>query len=153
LAVDDEQDVLDALIELLDICKIDTASSFEQARHLLEKNLYDIATLDIMGVDGFGLLEISIARGIPALMLTAHALSEDTLKQSADMCASYYVPKEEIHKIEVFVADVIEAARKKKNPWIKCFERLGRYYDKRFGGTDWREKEKVFWESRIKCFK
>jgi len=153
LVVDDEQDVLDALCEHLDICKVDTASSFETAKQLLEENLYDIAILDIMGVDGFGLLEIAIARGIPALMLTAHALSEDTLKQSAEMCASYYVPKEEIHKIEIFVADVIEAAEKKKNPWVKCFERLGSFYDKRFGGTDWREKEKEFWESRTKCFK
>jgi DNA-binding NtrC family response regulator len=153
LAVDDEQDVLDALIEHLDTCKIDTASSFEEAKHLLEENLYDIAILDIMGVDGFSLLEISIARGVPALMLTAHALSEDTLKQSAEMCASYYVPKEEIHKIEIFVADVIESTAKKKNPWVKCFERLGSFYDKRFGGTNWREKEKEFWESRIKCFK
>ncbi|UCD81925.1 MAG: response regulator [Desulfobacterales bacterium] len=153
LVVDDEQDVLDALIEHLDICKIDTASSFEEAKQLLEENLYDIAILDIMGVDGFSLLEIAIARGIPALMLTAHALSEDTLKKSADMCASYYVPKEEIHKIEIFVADVIEAVEKKKSPWIKCFERLGSFYDERFGGTNWREKEKEFWERRIKPLK
>jgi DNA-binding NtrC family response regulator len=153
LVVDDEQDVLDSLIEHLDICKIDAASSFEEAKQLLEENPYDIAILDIMGVDGFSLLELSIARGIPALMLTAHALSEDTLKKSADMCASYYVPKEEIHKIEIFVADVIEAAEKKKNPWIKCFERLGSFYDERFGGTNWRAKEKEFWESRTKSLK
>ena len=31
LIVDDEQDVLDTLIELLQMCKIDAASSFEQA--------------------------------------------------------------------------------------------------------------------------
>ena len=153
LVVDDERDVLDSLIEHLDICKIDTASSFEEAKQLLEENLYDITILDIMGVDGFSLLEIAIARGVPALMLTAHALSEDTLKQSAEMCASYYVPKEEIHKIEIFVADVIEASEKKKSPWIKCFQRLGSFYDERFGGTNWREKEKEFWESRIKSFK
>ena len=152
LVVDDEPDILETLEELLDKCDIETAATFESASDLLKSKVYDAAILDIMGVDGFSLLEIAIARGIPALMLTAHALSEDTLKQSAEMCASYYVPKEEIHKIEIFVADVIEAAEKKKSPWIKCFQRLGSFYDERFGGTNWREKEKEFWESRIKSF-
>ena len=50
LIVDDEKDVLDLLVELLTICKIDTASTFEEAKDLLEKNYYDIAVLDIMGV-------------------------------------------------------------------------------------------------------
>ena len=45
-------------------------------------------------------------------------------------------------QIEVYVADVIDALDKGKNPWIKCFERLGRFYDKKFGGKDWREKKK-----------
>ena len=52
LIVDDEQDVLDTLVELLDMCKLDTASSFTEAKRLLEENQYDIAILDIMGVSG-----------------------------------------------------------------------------------------------------
>jgi CheY-like chemotaxis protein len=36
LIVDDEKDVLNVLVELLDMCKIDTASSFEQGKQLLE---------------------------------------------------------------------------------------------------------------------
>lgn len=153
LIVDDEQDVLDALIELLNICKIDTASTFEEGKKLLENNIYDIAILDIMGVDGFSLLKIAIEMGIPVLMLTAHALSAETLKKSAKNGASYYVPKEEMSKMHVFMADVLEAKDKKKNPWIKCLERLGSFYDKKFGGTNWREKEKEFWEKRIKTIK
>ncbi len=150
LIVDDEQDVLDTLAELLIICKIDTATSFEEGKTLLENNIYDIVILDIMGVKGFDLLEIANARSIPALMLTAHAFSEETLKESAEKDACYYVPKEKMAQIEIYVADVIEAIEKKKNPWIKCFERLGRFYDKKFGGKDWREKEKEFWEKRTK---
>ena len=152
LVVDDEQDVLDSISELLEICKIDTALSFEAAKQLLENNTYDVVILDIMGVSGFDLLEMTTRMGIPALMLTAHAFSEETLKKSAEMDACCFIPKEEMNQIEVFLADVIEAVRKGKNPWIKCFERLGRYYDKRFGGTDWRKKEKEFWEKRIKGF-
>ena len=113
LIVDDEQDVLDTLAGLLDICKIDTATSFEEGRNLLQDNVYDIAILDIMGVKGFDLLEIANKRGIPTLMLTAHSLSAESLKKSADAGASYYAPKDEIDKIDLFVADVLEAKQKK----------------------------------------
>ena len=150
LIVDDEQDVLDSISELLEICKIDTALSFDTAKHLLGNNTYDVVILDIMGVKGFDLLEITKQMGIPTLMLTAHAFSNETLKKSAEMEACYFIPKEKMAQIDVFLADVIEAIEKGKSPWVKCFERLGRYYDKRFGGTDWREKEKEFWEKRTK---
>ncbi len=150
LIVDDEQDVLDTLAGLLDICKIDTATSFEEGKRLLQDNVYDIAILDIMGVKGFDLLEIAHKRGVPALMLTAHALSEENLKKSAENGASYYAPKDKIDQIDIFVADVLEAKQKNKSAWIKVFERLGNFYDRKFGGPDWREKEKEFWEKRTK---
>ena len=150
LIVDDEPDVLDQLIDLLDNCRIDTASSFEEGMRLLDSESYDIAILDIMGVDGFELLKIANNREIPALMLTAHALSEESLKKSAEEGASYYAPKEKMHEIEFFVADVLEAIDKKKSPWVRWFERLGGFYDKRFHGTNWREQEREFWEEKIK---
>mgnify|MGYP005636640253 FL=1 len=150
LIVDDEQDVLDSLVELLDICRIDTAQSFDEGKRLLEENDYDVAILDIMGVDGFRLLDIANQRNIPALMLTAHALSEESLKRSAEQGASYYAPKDEIERIDLFVADIIEAVDKKKNVWVKWLERLGSYYDSRFTGPNWREKDKAFWDKKLK---
>ena len=89
LIVDDEKDVLDLLVELLDMCRLDTASTFDDAKKLLEENEYDIAVLDIMGVDGYELLKIANSRNIPAVMLTAHALSSDHLKRSAEEGAAY----------------------------------------------------------------
>jgi len=153
LIVDDEQDVLDTLAGLLDMCKLDTAATFEEGRKLLENNLYDVAILDIMGVKGFDLLAVAAKRGIPALMLTAHALSEENLKKSAEKGAYYYAPKDEIDRIHLFVADVLEAKEKHKGAWIKVFERLGHFYDKKFGGPDWREKEKEFWEKRTRMLR
>jgi len=150
LIVDDESDVLDQLTELLDMCRIDTAASFEEGKKLLESEPYDIAVLDIMGVDGFELLSIANKNNIPALMLTAHALSEESLKRSAEDGASYYAPKDEMNNIALFVADVLEAREKNKSPWVKWFERLGSFYDKRFRGTNWREDEQEFWEKKIK---
>lgn len=152
LIVDDEPDVLDLLSELLDICKIDTASTYEDAAAMLETGTYDAVILDIMGVRGFELLNIATEQGIPALMLTAHALSEESLRRSAELNASYYVPKEKMSQIDVFLADVLEAMDRGKNPWRKWFERLGSFYDRKFGGKDWRTKEKAFWEKRLKGF-
>ena len=150
LIVDDEKDVLDMLIELLEICKIDMAQSFEEGKRLLKENDYAVAILDIMGVKGFELLEVAKKKGTPALMLTAHALSEENLKKSAEEGASYYAPKDEMKNIDVFVADIIEAKEKKKNVWVRWYDRLGSFYDERFTGPNWREKEKEFWDKHLK---
>ena len=152
LLVDDEPDVLEVMTEMLGMCKIDTATTFEETKKLLETYEYDVAVLDIMGVRGFELLEMANKSGIPALMFTAHALSEDSLKRSAEKGASYFAPKEEIHNIRLFVADIIEAKDKKQNPWEKWFDRLGGYFDNKFVGQNWREKEREFWEKRLKQF-
>ncbi len=149
LIVDDEKDILDLLTELLGMARVDTASSFEEAKELLESNEYDIAVLDIMGVKGYELLKIANEHNIPALMLTAHALSKEDLKKSAEQGASYYVPKDEINKIDVFVADVLEAIEKDKNPWVRWFERLGSFFDKKFSGPNWREQAREFWLDKL----
>ena len=152
LLVDDEPDVLEVLSELLSICKIDTASSFEEAKKMLETYEYDVAVLDIMGVRGYDLLEIATKRDIPALMFTAHALTEESLKKSAEKGAAYFAPKEEVQNIRTFIADIIESKDQKKNSWTRWFDRLGGYFDKKFVGEDWREKEREFWEKRLKQF-
>ena len=59
LIVDDEPDVLDTLEQLLAMCEVKRATNFEEARSLLEKHIFDIAILDIMGVNGYGLLDIA----------------------------------------------------------------------------------------------
>lgn len=144
LIVDDEKDVLDVLVDLLEVCKIDTATSFEEGRRLLQENDYDMLILDIQGVRGFDLLKLSKERKIPAIMLTAHGLTEENFQRSVAEGASYYAPKDEMAHIATFVADVFESIELGKSPWKKLLERLGGFYDKRFGGTDWRKKELEF---------
>jgi DNA-binding NtrC family response regulator len=148
LIVDDERDILDILVELLSMCKIDTAETFEEGKKLLENNYYDVAVLDIMGVKGYDLLAIANKKKVPALMLTAHALSKENLKKSFQEGASYYVPKDEINKIDIFVADVIEAREQKKNVFVKWYERLSGFYDNRFG-PNWKEEDREFWNKFI----
>ena len=81
LIVDDEPDVLDTLEDLLSMCQVVKAGSFEEAKKQLKTQSFDMAVLDIMGVNGYELLEIAVAKKITTIMLTAHALSPvDTIK-------------------------------------------------------------------------
>jgi DNA-binding NtrC family response regulator len=144
LIVDDEPDVLDTLEELLDMCLVDTAPNFETAKKFLDKYLYDAAIFDIMGVRGYDLLEIATGKGIPALMLTAHALSPENLVKSVKKGAQSYVPKEKIADIKTFLAEVLEARGKGIEKPGNWFARLRPFFDRKFG-TGWREKDKEFW--------
>jgi CheY-like chemotaxis protein len=108
------------------------ASSYEEAKELLETRTYDAAVLDIMGVRGYELLELARSREIPVLMLTAHALSQDSLKTSFEKGAYYYVPKDEMGKIDIYIADMLDALEKNKNVWSRWYERLSKFCDKRF---------------------
>ena len=57
LIVDDEPDVLETLADLLTICVVKTASTFDQAKTLLESQYFDIAILDIMGGRGIRIIK------------------------------------------------------------------------------------------------
>jgi CheY-like chemotaxis protein/phosphohistidine swiveling domain-containing protein len=145
LIVDDEPDVLDVLEELLDMCNVVKAGTFEQARDLLSNESFDIVILDIMGVDGYGLLDIAKEKNLPAVMLTAHALSlEDTVK-SYQKGAVSYIPKEELTNIATFLNDVLEAKKLGKQFWWRWFDRFGAFYENRFG-PNWQNKYPEFWE-------
>ncbi|MBW2030303.1 MAG: response regulator [Deltaproteobacteria bacterium] len=145
LIVDDEPDVLDTLEGLLPMCEVVKADSFERAKELLEDEYFDIAILDIMGVEGYKLLEIASEKGVMAVMLTAHALSvEDTMKSFREGAASY-VPKEEMANIATYLEDVLEAKEKGKSFWWRWLDRFAEYYDRKFG-ADWKSKDEEFWK-------
>jgi DNA-binding NtrC family response regulator len=145
LIVDDEPDVLETLEELLPMCNLVKAHSFNEAKERLESEYFDMAILDIMGVDGYKLLEIANQREVIAVMFTAHALSpEDTVKSYKQGAASY-VPKEEMTNIVTFLNDILEAKEAGKNFWWRWYDRLASFYDHKFG-TDWKDHDKDFWE-------
>ena len=148
LIVDDEPDVLDSLEELLDMCTTVRAGTYEDANHLLETQEFDIAILDIMGVDGYQLLETANKKNIVTVMLTAHALSPANIKKSYRGGACSYIPKEEMINIESFLMDVLEAKKTGKNPWTSWYSRLSIFCEEKFG-PDWDKDEKEFWEKMI----
>ena len=144
LLVDDEPDVLETLAEILDVCDIKTASTYESAKKLLESKVYDAAVLDIMGVRGIELLKIAVRKKIPALMLTAHGLSSENLSGSIKSGARSYIPKGKIHEMDIFLKEMFllqEKGIEKSGNW---FARLSSFFDNHFG-HGWKEKDKKFW--------
>jgi CheY-like chemotaxis protein len=145
LIVDDEPDVLETLEEFLPACDTVRATTYEEAKDLLETQSFDIAILDIMGVDGFKLLDIAVKKNIIAVMLTAHALSPENTVKSYKQGAALYVPKDKIKDIATYLEDVFEAKKEGKSFWWRWFDRFADYYNRRFGPR-WQESEKDIWE-------
>ncbi|MFH1351602.1 MAG: response regulator [Pseudomonadota bacterium] len=143
LVVDDEADVLDTLEDQLDMSILHKAKDYDTALQYLLSYTYDIVILDIMGVNGFELLKNSVSRGFPTVMLTAHALSPESLKKSIKLGAVSFLPKEKISELESFLEDVVLGEG--KPVWQKLFDKLGDYFNKRFG-PDWKEKDRFFKE-------
>ncbi len=146
LVVDDEPDVLETLEDLLSSAEVVTAASFESARTHLDRSSFDLAVLDIMGVNGYELLAICNRKNIPALMLTAHALTPENIVKSFKMGAASFIPKDRIADVPAFLTDVLRAREKGEHVWSQWAARLGEaYWEKKFG-PKWKEKEKKFWK-------
>jgi DNA-binding NtrC family response regulator len=145
LAVDDESDVLETLEELLSMCEVSKVTGFEEAKQLLQNQYFDIAILDIMGVDGYRLLEIARGKRVIPVMLTAHALNPKEIVKSYKEGAASYVPKEELANIAIYLSDILEAKEKGKSLWWRWYERFSSYFELKFG-SDWQKSDKEFWE-------
>lgn len=146
LIVDDELDVLETLEELLSMCELHRASSFDEAKNLMTSGDLDMVILDIMGVNGYALLDMANKKNLMAVMLTANALTlEDTVK-SYKKGAAFFVPKEKMVDIESVLNDVLKAREKGESHWYNWLDRMGDYYEKRFG-PNWKESHKDFWDA------
>jgi DNA-binding response OmpR family regulator len=133
LIVDDEPDVLDTLEDVLSMCEIVKAASFEEASRQLDAQPFDMAVLDIMGVNGYKLLDIAVSKKVTAVMLTAHALSpEDTIK-SFKGGAAFYVPKDKIAEMPAILENILDAQKKGKSTWLPFMNWAEAYYNAKFG--------------------
>lgn len=144
LVVDDEPDILETIEELLDVCRLDTAGDFETARALLQRNPYDLAILDIMGVRGNDLLAIAVSKEIPTIMMTAHALGVDAFVESMTTGADIFMPKDELADIRLYVADTLSAHQQDGQKPRKWFARIKPFFDRKFG-PDWLKGTKRLW--------
>ena len=146
LAVDDEVDILETIEDVLEGAEVTRASSYEEGMaQLASGKEFDLAILDIMGVDGLTLLVDTVNRGIPTVMLTAHAMNKDTLKTAIKKGALAYLPKEELARLDQFVVDFLAAHRRGESTWALLFDRLGAFFERSFG-PQWRSDDPEFWK-------
>jgi len=144
LAVDDEPDILETIVDILDESEVVTARDYQTASAKIKERRYDLAILDIMGVNGLQLLEEAVEREIPTVMLTAHAISPETLMESIQKGAISYLPKESLVELDDLLNTLLQAYQRGEPPWKLLFEKLGDFFDKRFG-PEWQEKDRDFW--------
>lgn len=152
LAVDDEPDILETIVDVLDGATVDCARSFQEAVELLTPGAsvasaaerYDLAILDIMGVDGMSLLTQTVNQNIPTVMLTAHAMNPQTLKASIMSGALSYLPKEELANLPEHISDVLDAVESGQSTWNRLFTRMGNFFEKAFA-PGWRSDDPEFW--------
>ena len=144
LAVDDEPDILESMQDILEDSDLECASDYNSASEKLKNNLYDLVILDIMGVNGLQLLEESVSRNFPTVMLTAHAISPETLMSAIRKGAISYLPKETLPRLDTLLTAIFRAHEHGEPPWKILFEELGQFFDERFG-PNWKDKNKPFW--------
>ncbi|MFC1863312.1 response regulator [Thermodesulfobacteriota bacterium] len=143
LAVDDEPDILEIIEEELDMCLVHKAEDYDTAFQYLLSYTYDAVILDIMGVKGFELLKTAVSKGFPTIMLTAHAVTTDSLKKSIKLGAVSFLPKEKISEIPDFLERIVLGEG--KSMWNRVFERFESYFNRRFG-PEWKERDKFLKE-------
>ncbi|MFH0821336.1 MAG: response regulator [Pseudomonadota bacterium] len=133
LVVDDEPDILETVSDSFETATIVGAGGFDEARRLIEKESFDLAILDIMGVNGFALLEACRANKLPAVMLTAHAINLESLNVAVRLGAVSFLPKEELERLPELVAEILEDLAKGQTHWARLFKRLGPFFKEKLG--------------------
>ena len=152
LAVDDEWDVIETITEILSEAKVEVAQDYETASEKIIQTRYDLAILDIMGVNGMTLLEECVKRDIPAIMLTANSMNPESLMTSIQKGAISYLSKEHLSDLDTLINDLLGAKNDGKPTWKMLFEKLGDHFNLRFG-KNWKQEDKEFWDDFEKDWK
>ena len=147
LVVEDDRNLREQLVAALNDAgyTVDIADNGEDGQFLGETEPYDLAILDIMGVDGMALLTQTANQRIPTVMLTAHAMNPQTLKASILNGALSYLPKEELANLAEHIDDVLDAVEKGQPTWKRLFTKLGKFFEKSFGPA-WTSDDPDFWK-------
>lgn len=146
LIVDDELDMLE---EFLPGCDFTKSTSFDNAKALLETVDYDLAILNIMGVNGFELLEIANERKILAIIPKAHTFTPESTIKAYKNGAAFFIPKEQFPNITTFLSYVFSAKEKGGNYWSNWINSFEPIHDAKFGPA-WKDNDSDFWGALAK---
>jgi CheY-like chemotaxis protein len=141
LAVDDDPDVLTVLEEEIltacPDCHFHKVTHYNEAIEKMVSLTYDILLLDIINVRGIKLLELAQSRQIPVGLLTTYPLIPETLRQSTQVAAHGYLPKEKLGEIVPFLEEMM--ARQNLPGWSRLFKEITRFVVRKVD-VDWRKK-------------
>ena len=139
LMVDDEPDILDVLEEEIKEewpnWTVERATTYKKANGMLKSNEYDLVILDIMGVNGFALLNTAVGRKFRVAIFTAHALNPEALKRAYDLGAYAYIPKDKIGEIVSHLSVALTYDR--ELGWKQLLGSLEGYFNDKFE-HDWK---------------
>jgi len=102
-------------------------------------------------IRGYDLLRAAKGRGLPALMLTAHALDKKNFMRSIEQGADAYIPKESLPELPELLADLMRSQQEGDKGGNRWFKRLAPLFDQKFG-PGWRDEPKDFWSSYLWLF-
>ncbi len=97
LAVDEELDILsvmeEEILEACPNCKIHKTTNYYEAVEKIFSRNYDMVILDISAARGLELAQLAVRRRLPVAMLTAHPVSLEALRDSAQIKTRTYLPR------------------------------------------------------------
>jgi DNA-binding NtrC family response regulator len=112
LAVDEELDILSVMeeevLEACPNCKFHKTTNYYEAIERMVSRSYDMVILDISAVRGLELAQLAVRRKLPVAMLTAHPVSLEAFRDSAQIKTQTYLPKERLGEIVPFLEDVLK---------------------------------------------
>jgi len=120
LVVGYPEDVLRVISKELSVARanvtLHAAATFEEAYlYLRYRYTYDLVFLDIESVlRAFDLLQIVHNVGIPTVMLTARAFTQEDLRKSLEMGATTYLPSDTVDSLIPVLEDVLELNHQKE---------------------------------------
>ena len=113
---------------------------------LLEKEEFDIVLLDMdmPNISGMDILHEMNKQAINVSVVVLTGVNDvDLAVKSMKLGAVTFLPKDKMSELQSFLEDVVLGGG--KPVWEKFFDKLGDYFNKRFG-PDWVEKDKYFKE-------
>ena len=143
MAETDMDDLIEIIEKETDISEIPTSLPMMPVRDVVI--FTDMLLPLFVGMDkSVNAVEEAVAKGIPAVMLTAHAINPDTLMSSIRKGAISYLPKETLADLDELLEELLAAQAAGEPPWKLLFDKLGAYFDKHFG-PDWKSENQSFW--------
>jgi DNA-binding NtrC family response regulator len=127
------------------------AGDYETASKKIKAGKYDMVILDIMGVRGLQLLEESVERGFPTVMLTAHSLNPETLMESIQKGAISYLPKTKLSELDDLLNEMLLALNQNEPTSALLLEKLWGDFEKHWG-PGWQERDREAWTEFCRAY-